>query len=190
MALSRLSCPFDGEVWGVNNGYRQAKQQNGHLDKLFLSHGQVRDKDGDKNFNWDEINALGIEVINTHRCKHIKNLKLYPFKQIVKAFGCDYFSDTICYMLAYAIYKGYERIYMYGIDMMTTGEYWEEKGGVEYWIGYARGRGVEVITQPESELMKTITGKPYGQKMTLKDIDPEGRVKFKNGKFVMEVTDE
>jgi hypothetical protein len=190
MAISRNLCPFTGEVWGVNNGYRQAKAQGGHLDKLFLAHGQVIDGAGDENFNWNEINATGIQVIGTHIVPELKNYSPYPYEQIVKEFGTDYFSDTICYMLAYAIYRGYDRIYMYGVDMMTTGEYWEEKGGVEYWIGFARGKGIEVITQKESELMKTITGKPYGQPITLEDIDPEGRLKFIDGKFVMEVTDE
>jgi len=190
MAASRLSCTFDGEVWGVNNGYRQARQQNGYLTKLFLAHQQVIDGAGDLNFDWNEINETGAEIISIHQIDELKRLVRYPLKEITEAFGTDYFSDTICYMLAYAIYHKYQRIYMYGVDMKTTGEYWAEKGGVEYWIGFARGKGIDVITQDESELLKTITGKPYGFEMTVEDIDPEGRIKFIDGKLVMEVQDE
>ena len=177
MGPTRNQCPYDAETWGVNNGYKQAKEAGGHLDKLFLAHTQVKDEQGDNIFNWAEINSLGVEVINTHKVKGLKS-KLFPMKRIVEKFGVNYFSDTICYMLVYAIDQatGKEdgelklrypmRIRLYGADMHTKDEYALEKPAIEYWIGVARGLGIEVEVSEGSALFKTITGKPYGEKLT------------------------
>ncbi len=173
MGTSRNLCPYDAEVWGVNNGYKQVKEAKGHLDKLFLAHTQTKDAEGNNIFNWEEINKLGIDVINTHRVKGLKS-RLYPMRRVVRKLGCDYFSDTICYMLVYAIdqatYKEGDSIKLkypicirlYGADMNTPDEYATEKGGIEYWIGFARGLGIKVIISDGSMLCKTLTGKPYG----------------------------
>ena len=126
---SVIECPFDAEVWSVNNGWIQVAKLNGHINKIFLAHKQVY-KDGKAVFDWDSLNQLadlGVEIFNTHRVKRLKS-KLYPLKRIAEKFNCDYFSNTICYMLAYALDKGYRKIRLYGIDMRETGEYALEKG--------------------------------------------------------------
>lgn len=174
MGPSRVECPYDTEVWALNNGYKQVRDTGGHLDKLFLAHTQVKDSDGNDIFNWEEINKLGVEVINTHRVKGLKS-KLFPMKRIVRKFGCDYFSDTICYQLAYAIDSVTTRdksgkislrtplhVKVYGADMHTEDEYDTEKGGIEYWVGYARGLGITVEIANGSLVCKTMSGRPYG----------------------------
>ena len=110
--------------------------------------------------------------------------------KIVAKFGCDYFSNTLCYMIAYALHQAtYTRkgkvilkypfkLRLYGCDMRDTGEYALEKGGVEYWIGYARGLGVIVENTSFSVLCKTVTYAPYGKK----DFDP---TKFAVGSSVI-----
>jgi len=191
MAPSRNQCPFDAEVWSVNTGYRQIAEMNrelnemkGHVEKIFLAHLQVPDpEDGIHIFDWNELNRLreaGVDVINIHRVKGL-NSRLYPLKRIAEKFECDYFSNTICYMLAYAIDKATSKkngrvklkypltIRMYGIDMKEKivegqGEYTIEKGGVEYWVGYARGLGIKVTMSVGGEVCKTYTRKPYGVK--------------------------
>lgn len=175
MGPSRISCPYDCETWGLNTGYRQVKSANGHIEKLFLAHTQVKREDGGDVFDWQEINNLNIDVINTHRVKELKS-RLYPMKRISEKFGCDYYSDTICYMLVYAIdqnttlrngvvrLKQPLRIRIYGADMQTPDEYDTEKGGIEYWVGYAKGLGIKVEIAKGSLLLKTTTGKPYGIK--------------------------
>lgn len=134
------------------------------LDKIFLAHTQCWDVDGDALFNWDELNYLadkGVEIINTHRVKGLK-ATMYPLKTILKRFKRDYFSDTLAYMLAYAIYKGYTKVYFPGCDMHTASEYMQEKGGIEYWMGRAEERGIELVLCEGSSLLKTATGHPYG----------------------------
>ena len=68
---------------------------------------------------------------------------------------------------------------MYGVDMATfdsegsSGEYQLEKGGVEFWVGMAKGLGVKVEISEGSHVCQTITGHPYGVKYwNWEDIDP------------------
>ena len=182
MGPTKSQCPYNTEVWAVNNGYKQIREDGKRIDKLFLAHAQVKDEKGNDIFNWEEIDSLGIDVINTHKVKGL-NSRLFPMKRIIKKFGCDYFSDTICYMIAYALdqvtrvvngevkLKYPMQIRMYGADMYTTDEYEKEKGGIEYWIGYARGLGIKVEVSIGSALLRNQSGKPYGQKVRIKDQD-------------------
>ena len=184
MGDSRVKCPYDKgyEIWGVNNVYRLKGVE--YVNKLFLAHKQVYYPDGEPYFDWERMNNLNVDILNIHKVKGLKS-RIYPYKRISKKYNTNYFSNCICYMLAYALDKGYERILIYGVDMIYGSEYTEEKGGVEYWIGRAQGMGVEVEICADSFLLKTIDLKPYGFEYKLKDIDPHGYYKVKDGKLVL-----
>lgn len=177
MGATRSNCPFDAETWSCNMGYFQIMQLDGHFSKVFITHTQVKDIYGNPAFCWEHYNKMvkaGIDVYNIHKIKGL-NSKLYPLKRIMKKFKTDFFSNTISYMVALALDMGYKKIRLYGCDMMTREEYAWEKGGIEFWLGVAKGMGVDVEITDGSSLLKTITGKPYGIKyFKLKDIDPSG----------------
>lgn len=182
MGPSRHDCPWDQittqEVYVCNTGYRQVAEMEGQISKIFLAHTQVKRGNHD-NFNWEEFNFLaskGIQVYNTHRVKGLNSIT-YPLKRISKKFGTEYFSDTIAYMVAFALDYATDVVdgkvvlngkcnclRFYGVDMHEFGEYGLEKGGIEFWIGWARGLGMEVEISLGSTLLRTVTGKPYGQK--------------------------
>jgi len=87
----------------------------------------------------------------------------FPLREIVDKFGITYFSNTICYMVAYAVYTGVKQIDLYGINMSYGSEYREEKGGLECWLGFAMGRGIKVnIHGALSQVLKTDSGLLYG----------------------------
>jgi hypothetical protein len=74
----------------------------------------------------------------------------------------DYFGNSIDYMLAYAIYQGYDHIHTYGVNMCYGTEYVWEKPATTFWIGLALGLGLKVsIHGSKSELLKTGDGKLY-----------------------------
>lgn len=177
MGPSFVECPYDSEVWTCNTGYYKIAQRQGHLNKVFIAHTQV--KRGDKVvFDWNHFNQfkeLGVETLSLHKIEGL-DATIYPIRYIAKKFRCDYFSDTICYMLAYALHQATRPtkkppyvelkypflIKLYGVDMREIGEYGYEKGGVEYWMGFMRGLGVEFENTSLSTLLKTVTYKPYG----------------------------
>jgi len=107
---------------------------------------------------------LGIQLVSLQEHPDIsKNIVAYPYKEIVDTFRTDYFSNTIDYMLAYAIWEGYTHIDLYGINMAIGSEMEWEKPGCDFWTGMALGRGIRVnIKSHVSTLMKPGRGVIYG----------------------------
>jgi len=174
---TRVECSYHCETWGVNGGYAFAKR----LDKLFMTdslEGEVLEEEYNVNklaeFNgtlvlpkpFPVFNGLGIPV------------EIYPIDEVLARFNTRFFSNTIAYMMAYALLhttsiqvpddsmlrvtSGYNKIWFYGIDMMTNTTYVQEKGGVEFWMGIAHIMGVKVINTKDSATGKTWNGKMYG----------------------------
>lgn len=77
----------------------------------------------------------------------------YPLREIVKKFGITYFSNTVCYMVAYAVYIGVKQLDLYGINMDYGSEYEHEKGGLEFWLGFAMGKGIKVKVHGEKSMV-------------------------------------
>ena len=151
---TRIQCPYDRETWGVNNCYEFAPR----LDKLFIC-----DKITEAQFNLGKLAKVKCIVASVPYPQHPEwNIEVYPLREVLSKFRTKFFSNTICYMMAYALLKGYERMFFYGIDMMTSTTYIFEKGGVEFWMGIAHAMGVPVINTQESATGKTLDGKLYG----------------------------
>lgn len=101
------------------------------------------------------INNLKIPFVAPYKYAEIPLSEAFPLKECVKQFGLPFFSNTICYMIAYALLKGAKEIELYGVNQAGSYEYTGEKGGVEYWLGVAAGRGVNVtIHGKNSQLLK------------------------------------
>jgi hypothetical protein len=103
----------------------------------------------------DRINKMRIPFIAPYKYEEIPMSQAFPLKACVKEFGIPYFTNTIGYMIAYALLNGAKEIELYGVNQAGSHEYAEEKGGVEYWIGIAVGRGVKVtINGKDSQLLR------------------------------------
>jgi len=78
----------------------------------------------------------------------------YPLEEITKYFGRQYFKSSLDYMMALALYEGFEEIHVYGVNMAVGDEYAYQKPSMEYWIGRAEGMGVKVVLPAGCDLMK------------------------------------
>ncbi len=69
--------------------------------------------------------------------------------------GAPYFNSTTAYAVAYAIHIGVKRISLYGIDYTLKNSHNAEKGRacVEFWLGIAAARGIEITIPETSSLM-------------------------------------
>lgn len=74
----------------------------------------------------------------------IIDLATYPLQEIKEEIDSSYFTNTISYMLAYAYHKKFDSISIYGVDMIVDSEYAFERPSVLYFIGYLRGKGIQV----------------------------------------------
>lgn len=78
----------------------------------------------------------------------------YPFEEAERMLGGQYFNNSISYMIAYAILKGYEEIALYGMrfnaqhEARRDGEY----QNVRELIFFAKGKGLK-ITAPQDQPM-------------------------------------
>uniref|UniRef100_A0A6M3LIN6 Uncharacterized protein n=1 Tax=viral metagenome TaxID=1070528 RepID=A0A6M3LIN6_9ZZZZ len=154
MGVSHYACPYDKEVWGVNLVYKFAKR----LDLLFF----FDHPDNEGCINWKEFAELDVPKMSFWDLEGFKNVSKYPLKEVIEHFNTRYFANSICWMLALALYKGYNHIEMYGVDHSAQSEYVLAKGCVEYWIGRAQQSGVKVLLPKKSALCKTLDGKLYG----------------------------
>jgi hypothetical protein len=65
---------------------------------------------------------------------------LYRGEEKMKKF----FSSTFNYQMALALYQGYKRIELYGIEMLGEGEYSWQREMMGFWTGKADTMGIEV----------------------------------------------
>ena len=101
------------------------------------------------------INKMGIPLVAPYKYAEIPLSEAFPLEEAAKKFGTLYFSNTIAYMVCYALLQGAKEIEFFGVNQAGAHEYTEEKGSVEYWIGIAVGMGVKVtINGKDSQLLK------------------------------------
>lgn len=101
----------------------------------------------------------------------------FPRKEIQEYFATAkgpnrYFTCTVAWLVAFAIYKGFERIELWGFmlrDTKPNGRWIAERANFFYWVEQARQRGIEVWYPPEVEAIPyepgdpdTYTGPLYG----------------------------
>ena len=84
----------------------------------------------------------------------------FPKNEFVSIFG-NYFTNSISWEIATAIYEGFEEISIFGVDMAQEGEYKFERPSCEWIIGWARGAGIKVNIPEQSDLFKTLWLYPF-----------------------------
>lgn len=142
--------PYDnGERWGINDNHKVVDK----LDLVFDCHNLKRVVKGKELLgrrSVDEVKAhlkltkkKGIKMFCTTDFKNIPNVKRYPIEDVIKEFGTDYFGSGPDYAIAYALYKDFTEIHLYGILMVVGEEYYVQKPTIEHWAGIAIGRGVK-----------------------------------------------
>ena len=164
--------PKEGETWGVNDIVLRRDQ----LAMCFHMHDLPWIKETnwrDEGFSIDMIHKkcqdLNIPLMSLREYKDMSQVIKYPLDEIVEKFHTNYFGSSIDLMFAYALYKEYEKINLYGVNMVIPGEYLNQKSSMEFWLGIAFGLRlttgkpeVKVYAGKYSNVLKTFDGKIYG----------------------------
>ena len=68
-----------------------------------------------------------------------------------------YLHNSIPMILAYALWIGVQKCYLYGVDYTYPGQEAREddRANCEYWVGFCRGQGMEVQVCADSTLLDT-----------------------------------
>ncbi len=152
----------DYELWGLNGVYTMIDFKNiNNFTRWFDIHSietiQKAPRNTKYNFgNYIEwLQNLTIPVFMQEKYEEIPTALKYPKEEVLARFPRRYFTNTVSWMIALAIYEGYEDISVFGVDMCTVGEYASQRPSCEYFIGYAEGLGIKFYLPDESDLLKT-----------------------------------
>jgi len=149
--------PKEGELWGLNDMCLRMK----NLTLIFELHDvdKLRDPAGRakrfiRSFEEEikEVNRLNIPVIIKEKHKAFPNGIVFPIDKM----PIRYFTSSIAFMIAYAIYEKVDSIDIYGIPLFYEEEYTEQRPCMEFWIGYAMGQGIEVKVHKPSYLLTAV----------------------------------
>lgn len=156
--------PDDAEVWTCNAGFRIWRH-----DLLF-----VMDDLALESHKWPGYGAdlamHDVPILTSAVYTGYYDLHLYPFREVCEALGLvgldRYFFNSVPYMLAYAVAIGVKKITLFGADYDHPNNPGREpdRANAEWWLGFARGRGVAVELASDTTLMRAREqGKPlYG----------------------------
>jgi hypothetical protein len=100
------------------------------------------------------LKTLNVPIYMQDRYEDIPNSIKFPLAELQAKFG-NYFTNSISFMIALALFEGYEEIGIWGVDMAVGKEYIKERPSVEHMIGIAQGRGVKVFIPDGCDLLKS-----------------------------------
>ena len=98
-------------------------------------------------------------VYMSFKDERIKNCVKYPFEVMINKFGV-FFDNSISYMVALAIEKGYKEICLFGCEQHEERNFYGY-GIPEYIIGIAVGRGIEITLPGGSSLLIPFNTRPF-----------------------------
>lgn len=153
---SRDQAPFDDptyEIWGLNSLARMLPR----YDRWFEMHTRAAfEADPPPFFDYlGWLRTAPVPVYMIERQPDMPSSVRYPLEAIVKTFGIDYFTSSPSFMVALAMFEGFEEIAVYGIDLIVGREWAYEKPCMEYWLGRAHAMGVLVRIPESSALLRS-----------------------------------
>ena len=153
------------EIWGLNELYKYFSQMpDAVADRWFEIHSpDSPSKNTPEHRKW--LAECPIPVYMQEHFDDIPNSIEYPRKEIKEYFGKNFivdengaaftdYSNSISWMIALAIYEGFEEIHVYGVDMAQKSEYAWQRSSCQYFLGYAAGKGIKLLIPKTSELCK------------------------------------
>lgn len=163
---SWVEAPKEGNTWGLNDLILSRPLaltfEMHNIDKILKSNFSDNVEKEIK-----EINRLGIPVITQKKHKLLPTAIPFPLDEM----PVKYFTSSISYMVAYAIYKQATDIDIYGVHCYAKSEYFYEKPCIEFWIGWAVGRDINVKIHGATNLLVPPFTGLYGYDWTPGDME-------------------
>lgn len=150
-ASSWVNAPFSDEDWQVwVLGNQLDRYEGKRVSRVFEIHDCLDEHD--KVYpQWLVAHNLPMVVSEKFPIKDSR-LIVFNYEEAIKLTG-DNFSSSPAVMMAQAIMDGATHISIYGVDMaLDLHEYFMQRPCMEQWIGYAKGRGIEVYIDQSSPL--------------------------------------
>lgn len=155
------------EVWGINGGANHIAGRVAY-DVLWVMdwiEGEARNEPRYARHLEDWTRRHQAPIITsqaTGRFAMLESIHEYPLLEVVRAFGAEnaYFHNSIPYIIAYALFIGAKRMILFGSDYHHEAikRREDDRPCAEYWIGYARAKGMQIIVPSSTTLLNTNRG--------------------------------
>ena len=156
------------EIWTMNHAYKVLGDALPRIDRLFEIHPEdwIRRKElssAVEYWEWlKQPHDFPVYMMDVH--PEVPASVRYPFDEINQALFSNFHTNTgdlikfytssVSFMLAMAIYEDFDRIELYGVEMLSSTEYAYQYPGGAFMIGAALGSGIEVVIHEKSHLCK------------------------------------
>lgn len=150
------------EVWGINAiGDVLRCDRIFHMDDVLVQEARAKERPG------SNIAAM-VKWLKTHPGPIYTSIArpdypgmiAFPLEEVLNAGldnngGAPYFNSTAAYAVAYAVHIGVKKISLFGIDYTMPNAHKAEQGRacVEFWLGIAAARGIEITVPEQSSLL-------------------------------------
>tara|TARA_R110001583_G_scaffold106910_1_gene255340 strand:- start:1528 stop:2253 length:726 start_codon:yes stop_codon:yes gene_type:complete len=100
--------------------------------------------------------------------ERVPSAEEFPLNDLISDLGCAYFSNTVAYAIAFALWNKVSHLTVFGVDFTyKTNMHFAEAGRAccEFWLAKCIDQGVEISIAPRSNLLDTdvdIQNKLYG----------------------------
>lgn len=129
------------EIWCLNNQYNLSAELTDRATRWFELHGDTPLTRARRSANhWETIAAMTIPVYTLYDLPGVRTAVSFPIEEAAAI--KDYFSCTFAYQIALALMEGVTELRLYGTPLIDAREALVERPCVEWWLGYAEGRGV------------------------------------------------
>jgi|TARA_R110000824_G_scaffold260399_1_gene449059 hypothetical protein len=143
------------ELWGINNFWNAMRDEEDRLraDRWFELHPPTTDIQDPFDMIW--LRDCPVPIYTTEPFPDNPNAVVFPVDELAANYR-DYFACTFAYQIAFAIDEGFKEIAVHGLELAygTQREATVERSCVDWWLGYAEGRGIK-ITIPEGDHVAT-----------------------------------
>lgn len=174
---SRMIAPYDQpetwEIWSISDNYNVIPR----WDRWFELHELDRYKElYTEYYDWMSALPAGDKPLYVTDTWHdLPAAVPFPWQAIVHKYG-HYFTNSISWLICFAIeeitqaiqretgkahvgpedYRAFgAAIGLWGVDMATASEYEHQRPSCEWFMGWAKGLGIELVVPDECDLVKT-----------------------------------
>jgi hypothetical protein len=157
---SRGEAPYDDyswDVWGLNEAADAPWFKRKDPTAWFQIHPKfdfmrAMNRNDPKHWQWlQEYHPFPIFM--QYNFRDVPAAVRYPLEEVMDLGGM-YLTSTPAMMLALGILMGYKTIGIWGVEMQHESEYGYQKPCMEYWLGVAKGLGIEVYLPPNCALLR------------------------------------
>ena len=150
----------DWEIWGINSCYRNTGLCVSNWSRMFNLHRFAHlERDVPRYVDWD----AAFSRRNPHVPMYVvdswggllRNERIFPRKALAKQPRCDYHASSFDWLVAFAIHLKAKVIHIHGAQFALDSPREEPisaRACLEYWCGYAVGRGIAVNVGADCEM--------------------------------------